>query len=128
MIGPPSVGRHALIIANSVYDDAGLAGLVAPAGDAVDLARALVTPETCDFAVDTVVDGSSVDVRRAVDDFLSDRDRADLLLMYFSCHGLKDEQGRLYFAARDTRRTRLSTPSRVTRCGARRSARRSPRR
>lgn len=85
MTGPPAAGtRHALIIANSRYEDAGLAGLVSPAGDAADLARALAAPETCGFTVDTVLDGSSAEVRTAVDDFLSDRDRADLLLLYFS--------------------------------------------
>jgi hypothetical protein len=104
---PATNSRRALIVANSVYDDAGLAGLVSPAGDAADLGRVLADPETCGFDVEMVVEGSSMDVRRAVDDFLSDRDRADLLLLYFSCHGLKDEQGRLYFAARDTRRNRL---------------------
>jgi hypothetical protein len=104
---PRDGSRRALIVANAAYDDAGLAGLVAPAGDAAGLARVLADPEICGFDVDMVVDGSSADVRRAVDDFLSDRERADLLLLYFSCHGLKDEQGRLYFAARDTRRTRL---------------------
>ncbi|MER7461005.1 caspase family protein [Micromonospora sp. NPDC126480] len=110
MTGRPAAGsRSALIIANSAYDDAGLSSLVAPAGDAAALARALANPETCGFAVDTVVEGSSVDVRRAVDDFLADRERADLVLLYFSCHGVKDEQGRLYFAARDTRRNRLAS-------------------
>jgi hypothetical protein len=108
MTGRPATGsRRALIVANSVYEDAGLAGLVSPATDATDLARALAAPDTCDFAVDTVIDASSTEVSYAVEDFLADRDRADLLLLYFSCHGLKDEQGRLYFAARNTRRNRL---------------------
>jgi uncharacterized caspase-like protein len=104
---PAAGARRALIVANSVYEDAGLAGLVSPATDASDLARALAAPDTCGFAVDTVVDASSAEVGHAIEDFLADRDRADLLLLYFSCHGLKDEQGRLYFAARNTRRNRL---------------------
>ncbi len=99
--------RLALIVANGVYDDEGLAALVSPATDAVDLARSLAAPGTCGFTVDTVLDASSSEVTGAVEDFLADRDRADLLLLYFSCHGLKDEQGRLYFAARNTRRNRL---------------------
>ncbi|MDP9814819.1 hypothetical protein J3R04_000789 [Spirilliplanes yamanashiensis] len=102
-------------MANAVYDDAGLAGLVAPAGDAAGLARVLADPEVCGFEVSVLVDGSSAEVRRAVDDFLAERERGDLLLLYFSCHGLKDEQGRLYFAARDTRRDRL--PSTATPAG-----------
>jgi Caspase domain len=105
---PAAAGsRRALIVANAVYDDEGLARLVSPATDAADLARALADPRTGGYAVDALIDASATEVGAAVEDFLADRDRADLLLLYFSCHGLKDEQGRLYFAARNTRRNRL---------------------
>jgi hypothetical protein len=107
MMRPATGGRSALIVANSVYEDAGLARLIAPANDAEELARTLANPDTCGFTVATVVDASSTEVAQAVEDFLVDRDRADLLLLYLSCHGLKDEQGRLYFAAGNTRRNRL---------------------
>jgi len=39
------------------------------------------------------------------------RTRDDLLLLYFSGHGLKDEDGKLYFATPDTNRTTLRTTS-----------------
>jgi hypothetical protein len=99
--------RLALVIANAEYDDEGLAGLVSPALDASGLADVLADPATCGFAVSTVINGRSDEVGRAVEDFLAERDRGDLLLLYFSCHGLKDEHGRLYFAARNTVRDRL---------------------
>jgi hypothetical protein len=62
---------------------------------------------SCGFEVTTVVDGGSGEVAEAVEGFLTDVERGDLLLLYFSCHGLKDEHGRLYFATRNTRRNRL---------------------
>ncbi len=48
------------------------------------------------------MDGVSGEVIEAVEGFLADVERSDLLLLYFSCHGLKDEYGRLYFATRNT--------------------------
>ena len=67
----------------------------------------LADPARCGFDVASVVDGGSSEVAEAVEEFLVDAERSDLVLLYFSCHGLKDESGRLYFAARNTRRNRL---------------------
>ena len=39
--------------------------------------------------------------------FFADRGRDDLLLVHFSCHGLKDDDGQLYLAAADTQIDRL---------------------
>ena len=99
--------RSALLVATSTYDDAGLSRLVSPAQDASSLAAVLAEPGIGDYDVSRVLDATSAEICQAIDDFASDRDRADLLLLYLSCHGLKDEQGRLYFAARNTRRDRL---------------------
>ena len=41
-------------------------------------------------------------VNRAVEEFFADRKAGDLLLVHFSCHGIKDQDGELYFAASDT--------------------------
>lgn len=35
--------------------------------------------------------------------FFADRRPDDLLLLHFSCHGVKDDSGELYFATADTR-------------------------
>jgi hypothetical protein len=99
--------RRALIVANAHYDDEALAGLASPAQDAAALTRVLEDPERCGFDVSAVVDAGSAEVTEAVEGFLVDAERGDLLLLYFSCHGLKDESGRLYFATRNTRRNRL---------------------
>jgi uncharacterized caspase-like protein len=41
---------------------------------------------------------------RPVEEFLTDRSPDDLLLLQFSCHGIKDQAGDLYFAMANTRR------------------------
>src|SRR5215469_10279000 len=48
-------------------------------------------------------------VGREIQGFFNDRNRNDLLLLYFSCHGVKDEDGRLYYAATDTDRKFLAS-------------------
>src|SRR5690348_12894335 len=46
-------------------------------------------------------------VNLAVEEFFADRRPDDLLLLHFSCHGVKDEDGELYFAAANTVLRRL---------------------
>jgi hypothetical protein len=46
-------------------------------------------------------------VRRAIEAFFADRKRDSLLLLYFSGHGIKDQDGQLYFALADTQRKLL---------------------
>ena len=46
-------------------------------------------------------------MRLEIASFFADRKRNDLLLLYFSGHGIKDDDGRLYLATADTRRRLL---------------------
>jgi hypothetical protein len=101
--------RSALIIANSVYQDAALSELRAPAADAKALDAVLSDPGIGDFEVQTLLNGTAAAVQQRVDEFFDDRDRDDLLLLHFSCHGIKDPAGALYFAAADTSLKRLMT-------------------
>jgi uncharacterized caspase-like protein len=101
--------RFALIIANDQYDDEGLRELEAPELDADALAKVLGDPETCNFLVQILVNKNSHRINQVIEAFFDDRERDDLLLLYFSGHGLKDEDGKLYFAAPDTNRDRLLT-------------------
>lgn len=103
--------RFALIIANNEYRDPGLKKLVAPAQDAKELAEVLKDPAIGGFEVKSIVNQTSYDVSKEIESFFtSDHDRNDLLLLYFSCHGIKDDYGRLYFATVNTfRNTILST-------------------
>ena len=101
--------RLALVVATNTYTDPGLRELRAPARDADDLTQVLADPDIGGFAVTTVIDQSSHQVRLAIEEFLASRGTADLLLVYLSCHGLLDARRRLYFAATDTRKDRLGS-------------------
>ncbi|MEV0175864.1 caspase family protein [Streptomyces sp. NPDC050803] len=52
--------------------------------------------------VETLVDARNHEVKRAIEKFFRDRRRNDVLLLHLSCHGIKDDQGELYFAAGGT--------------------------
>ncbi|MCK4315122.1 MAG: SUMF1/EgtB/PvdO family nonheme iron enzyme [Anaerolineae bacterium] len=101
--------RHALIIASYQYQDPDLRQLVAPAQDAEALARVLQDPAIGGFQVQTLQNECSYKVNQAIEAFFADRKTDDLLLLYYSGHGIKDEDGRLYFATTDTRRKMLRT-------------------
>jgi hypothetical protein len=97
-----SDGRHALVVATARYGDPKLQQLRAPAADAEELAKVLGDPEKGDFDVEVVVDETHAHLTRAIARFFRDRSPQDLLLLHFSCHGVKDEDGELYLAASDT--------------------------
>jgi len=99
--------RFALIIANDQYDDDSLSELQAPKLDANALANVLGDPESCNFLVQILVNRRAHRVNQVIESFFDGRNRDDLLLLYFSGHGVKDEDGKLYFATPDTRRNRL---------------------
>jgi hypothetical protein len=95
--------RAALIVASYEYQDPGLRRLRAPAQDAKALARVLSDPKIGDFDVRTLLNEPGHAVDEAVEEFFADRTPDDLLLLHFSCHGIKDESGELYFATSNTK-------------------------
>ncbi|TDD28784.1 caspase family protein, partial [Kribbella turkmenica] len=101
--------RVALVIANDQYDDAGLRSLVAPAQDAAALAEVLADPSVGGFEVQVMRNAAAQEIRLAVEDFFADRAPEDLLMLHFSCHGLKNAAGELFLAVADTKPTRLAS-------------------
>ena len=99
--------RYALIVASDDYTDPGLRRLRAPASDAEALAAVLRNPGIGGFEVRTLLNEPAHEISLAVEEFFADRRPDDLLLLHFSCHGVKDEGGELYFAATNTRLRRL---------------------
>jgi Caspase domain len=99
--------RSALIVASDDYTDPGLRLLRAPARDAQALAAVLRDPRIGGFQVRTLLNQPAHEVTLAVEEFFADRRPDDLLLVHFSCHGVKDEDGELYFAAANTQLRRL---------------------
>jgi uncharacterized caspase-like protein len=101
--------RVALVIANDQYDDPGLRALVAPAQDAAALAEVLADPSVGGFEVRVLHNAAAQEIRFAVEDFFADRAPEDLLMLHFSCHGLKNAAGELFLAVADTKPTRLAS-------------------
>jgi hypothetical protein len=82
-------------------------GGCAPASDARALAAVLRDPGIGGFEVRTLRNEPAHEVNLAVEEFFADRRPDDLLLVHFSCHGVKDEGGELYFATTNTLLRRL---------------------
>lgn len=101
--------RFALLVASSAYNDARLRRLRSPAADAHALGEVLRDPQIGDYTLDGLINESTHSVYEAIEDFFKDRELSDQLLLYFSCHGIKDERGRLYFASINTKPNRLAS-------------------
>ena len=102
------MAKYALVIANNQYTDPGLAQLSAPGQDAEDFARVLRSRDIGAFEEVTILlNQPEPVVREAIDGFFSLKKPNDLLLLYFSGHGVRDEQGALYLAVTNTNRDRL---------------------
>jgi hypothetical protein len=101
--------RNALIVASSDYTDPELRQLQAPAADARALEAVLRDPGIGGFEVRTLLDRPNQEVTLAVEEFFADRQPDDMLLVHFSCHGIKDEDGELYFAMANSMLNRLAS-------------------
>lgn len=97
------MGRYALLVATGEYEDVRLSRLRAPEQDVDRLARVLEDPDVGGFTgVEVLRDRTDQEIRRAVEELLAPREADDLVLLYFSCHGLTTPARRLYFAATNT--------------------------
>ncbi|MER6666044.1 DnaJ C-terminal domain-containing protein [Amycolatopsis japonica] len=94
--------RDALLIATGTYSSGRLAGLRSPAADVVELAGVLADPAIGWFETRQVVDAPAHQAMRAIEGFFRNRGTDDLLVLHISCHGVKDDDGLLYFACADT--------------------------
>lgn len=94
--------RRALIVSADAYDDPKFRSLRSPAVDAAALSRVLEDPQIADFEVDVSLNEPESVVRRKVETFFKAAAVDDFLLLHFGCHGVKDDDGNLYFVAKDT--------------------------
>src|SRR5512144_280556 len=99
--------RVALLVASYRYQDAGLRRLEAPQHDADALADVLRDPAIAGFDVTLLVNEPHHVVGKAIGTFYRERRRDELTLLYFTGHGLKDDEGRLYLAMTNTERESL---------------------
>jgi|GEM_PF-2047217 len=95
--------KYALIIGNNKYNDPKLAQLKTPAADSTALAKVLDDKTIGSFdEVTPLVNQTETRIRRAISTFLTNKKPDDLVLLYFSGHGVLDDRGRLYLALKDT--------------------------
>jgi formylglycine-generating enzyme required for sulfatase activity len=96
------MGRHALLIGVDAFDDPRLNRLNAPLKDVEKLAELLRDPTRGRFdTVKTVSSGDFQETRNAIlDVLLDDRVPEDLILLYYSGHGILAKDGELYFATK----------------------------
>jgi len=100
---------RALIVANDEYEHEGLQRLLSPAADAAALAGVLGNRAISDFDVQVVRNEAAHIIQGRIEDLFLESRPDDVLLLHFSCHGLKSESGELFFAARNTRPNRLGS-------------------
>ncbi len=111
------MSKVALLIGVSEYQP-GLNSLPAAVKDVEAMRQVLVNPEMGGFAdadVTVLKNPQPDDIRYAIYELFTNRQKDDLLLFYFSGHGIKDDRGNLYLATCDTRKEngKLVTPSAV---------------
>jgi len=102
-------GRHALIVASDHYSDPKLTQLRSPSRDAAELARVLKDPAIGNFIVELSMNDTEAVVRRRLSSFFKNSGREDVLVLHIACHGIKDDDGNLYFATTDTETNDLLT-------------------
>ena len=98
---PASGGRHALIVATAATRTPSCGSCARRPRRRAAGGRA-ARPGNGAFDVEVAVDEQQGTSRRRLDDFFPDRRPDDLLLLHFSCHGVKDDAARLFLAAADT--------------------------
>jgi len=99
--------RRALLLACAEYDDPTIPRLRSPERDAAELAAVLSDETRGRYEVRTEVNSTVDEARVAIEQFLTDGRRDDLLLVYFSCHGILDARNELHLAFRNTRQNLL---------------------
>jgi formylglycine-generating enzyme required for sulfatase activity/uncharacterized caspase-like protein len=98
------MGKFALLIGVSEYAE-GLPGLPAAIQDVAAMQRVLADPSLGAFDEVTVLPPpTSQEMAETIDEWLSQRKAEDLILLFFSGHGIKDDRRDLYFAASNTRK------------------------
>ncbi|MBE9208661.1 caspase family protein [Nostoc sp. LEGE 06077] len=97
--------KLALLIGVSEYTQ-GLNPLPAATKDVAAIQRVLLHPEMGNFDnVQPLINPESLAMQEAIENLFANRQRDDLVLLFFSGHGIKDSSGKLYFATRLTRKT-----------------------
>jgi hypothetical protein len=98
------VGRRlALVIGNAMYQDKRLPQLNSSIEDAEGLARVLEDPRTGSFTlVEKLINQNSTAIKLSIERFFREKEPEDLLLLYYSGHGIRSGSDQLFLAAENT--------------------------
>ena len=103
------MAKIALLIGVSEYEP-GLNPLPAATKDVEAMQQVLANPEIGGFdEVKVLVNPLRQKMEEAIEILFDNRQKNDLLLLFFSGHGIKDQEGNLYFATRNTRKNLLQS-------------------
>ena len=111
--------KVALLIGVSQYG-AGFNQLPAATKDVEEMQRVLQHQDMGDFTfLKSLIDPDPQEMGTAIENLFGGGSRDDLLLLFFSGHGIKDESGNLYLATRTTRKNERGGLIRSTAISAR---------
>jgi len=100
------MAKYALLIGIGEYEE-GLDSLQSPIANVSALAEVLADPERGGFdEVTPLINCDRSTLSETIEMFFKGRDPKDLLLLFFSGHGVKNKHRELYFAATNTRKIR----------------------
>ena len=100
---PPAAKKYALLIGNDRYRDPRLQPLVVPSEDVRGLQAVLADPAVGAFdEVRNLLNADRTRVAGEIERQFKQAARDDLVLLYFSGHGVLDPLGRLYLALAET--------------------------
>lgn len=105
--------RYALIIGNTEYrnDEKKLCPLATPSVDVRAMARVLGDPDIGDFKVKKLLNKEWSSLNKEIQTFLNARGPDDTALLYFSGHGVVNDDGELHLATPNTQEKVLESTS-----------------
>ena len=93
--------KVALLIGVSEYGE-GIPSLIAPPNDVEAMKRVLENPEMGGFEVETLLNPDPTPMRKKIKKLFTSCGKGDLVLLFFSGHGITDDENKLYLATRIT--------------------------
>ncbi|WP_243788982.1 caspase, EACC1-associated type [Saccharopolyspora gloriosae] len=99
---------RALLIATDGYSDGTFRQLRAPRADAEALAAVLADPAVGGYEVETLHNPPAHEANLAIEDLFAAAWLDDLVLLYISGHGVRDDFGQLHLAMTNSRHDRLN--------------------
>lgn len=102
--------RLALLIGNGQFEHTKLSALSKTTEDVYALAEVLRDKAIGNFdRVQSYIDLDEAELRKKIEHFFDEADYDDLLVFYYSGHGVKDRKSRFYLAAKNTELERLKS-------------------